>query len=279
MQTAARGKHARSRVTLAFGNDRAGRTGPYFVLIVHDIHRASNASLRARLSLMTPDLPAVEIAIIAKTNLFRRAHKLGELRRDTKLDQAAKAFARYLAESGKFSHTADGRQPAERIKAAGYKYCRIAENLALNGDPRGFRARQLAEQAVTGWKNSPGHRRNMLLADVTEIGVGVAKASSEHRYLSVQLFGRPEKLKYTFKITNRAGRTVTYSFAGKAQSIPARAVLTYTACAPGMLRFPSARVRGAAVNAKAEFPTKAGDAFVVRMTGGRLSVSHRPRID
>ncbi|MFT5508369.1 MAG: hypothetical protein ACI89J_001444, partial [Hyphomicrobiaceae bacterium] len=63
---------------------------------------------------MTPDLPNVEIAIIEMTNGFRRQNKLSELKRNRTLDQAARAFASYLARTGKFSHTADGRRPADR---------------------------------------------------------------------------------------------------------------------------------------------------------------------
>ena len=83
---------------------------------------------------MTPDLPAVEVAIVDKTNAFRKAHKLGALRRNAKLDAAARAFARFMARTSEFSHTADGREPAERIKAAGYSYCLVAENLAFHAD-------------------------------------------------------------------------------------------------------------------------------------------------
>jgi hypothetical protein len=228
---------------------------------------------------MTPDLPAVEIAIVEKTNVFRRESRLGELRRDPRLDRAARAFALYMARTRTFSHTADGRRPADRISAAGYRYCQVAENLALNVDSRGFAARQLAEQAMTGWKNSPGHRRNMLLGDVTEIGVGVAKAAGEHRYLSVQLFGRPESLKFDFKIRNEAGLPVTYAFGGQKHSLPPRMIVTHTACSPGMLQFPDARALGAPPPAKAQFPTKQGDAFHILRRDGQLVVQYRPRVD
>ena len=124
---------------------------------------------------MTPDLPAVELAIVQKTNDFRRANQLDGLRLNARLDKAARGFAWYLARTGKFSHTADGRSHSARIKSAGYKYCITAENLALNGDSRGFRAAQLAQDALTGWKKSPGHRKNLLRKYVTEIGIGVAK--------------------------------------------------------------------------------------------------------
>ena len=45
----------------------------------------------------------------------------------------------------------------------------------------------------------------MMLPFVTEIGVAVAPASAtEPKYIAVQLFGRPDSTKYTFKITNKS---------------------------------------------------------------------------
>ena len=105
---------------------------------------------------MSPDLPAVEVTIIQQTNDFRRQNKLSELRRNPRLDEAARRYAKYLARSGKFSHSADGRQPADRIKAAGYRFCQVAENLALNLDTRGFRTRQLADLGRDGLEEFSG---------------------------------------------------------------------------------------------------------------------------
>ena len=82
----------------------------------------------------------------------------------------------------------------------------MAENLALNLDSRGFETKQLARDAVEGWKGSPGHRANMLRPHVTEIGVAVVRAPDrDPKFISVQLFGRPEALKVKFNIENQAG--------------------------------------------------------------------------
>src|ERR1051325_11059326 len=104
-----------------------------------------------------PDLPQTEIAIVEMTNAFRKDNKLGALKPNPALTAAARAFADYLGKSGKFGHEADGRRPAERVVAQGYRYCTVAENLALNLDSLGFETRQLARDAVEGWKGSPGH--------------------------------------------------------------------------------------------------------------------------
>jgi hypothetical protein len=112
----------------------------------------------------------------------------------------------------------------------------IAENLALNQSSRGYETRALAAQAVDGWKKSPPHREAMLLPHVTEIGVGIAKASDrDPRFLSVQLFGRPESLKFTFKVENRADQPIRYGFSEKRHEVPSNAWVAHTACTPGAL--------------------------------------------
>ena len=85
-----------------------------------------------------PDLPQTEIAIVEMTNAFRKDNKLAPFKPNAALTAAARAFADYLGKSGKFAHEADGRQPAQRAEAQGYRYCTVAENLALNLDSRGF---------------------------------------------------------------------------------------------------------------------------------------------
>jgi uncharacterized protein YkwD len=228
---------------------------------------------------LTPDLPKVEVAVVEMTNAFRRENRLGELKRNLTLDRAAREFAGYLARTGKFSHTADDRRPADRTLAAGYKHCRIAENLALNIDSRGFRISQLASSAILGWKNSPPHRKAMMDPYVTDIGVGIAKSATEHRYLSVQLFGRPRDLQYQFTIRNVGAEKVRYLHTGKQHQLPPRTEVRHMECNPAQLRFeqlaPASHRRG-----PAEFAPRNGDLFVVRPNrSGKLVVEHKPRLE
>jgi hypothetical protein len=232
------------------------------------------------MAVLTPDIAKTELAIIDLTNVFRAEQKLAPVKLNPALAAAARAYARFLADSTVFSHTADGRQPADRVKAAGYNYCRTAENLALNLDSRGFETKQLANDAVEGWKNSPGHRRNMMAPHVTEIGVGIAKSKTDEKYLSVQLFGRPASLQYTFKIMNEAAATVSYRYNGEAQTVEPRIIVTHTACDPGEISFDRAWTQPVR-NMDARFPTKDGDTFrLVNGSGGAIRVeTAAPRAD
>ncbi|MCB1512689.1 MAG: CAP domain-containing protein, partial [Hyphomicrobiaceae bacterium] len=193
---------------------------------------------------MTPDLPAVEAAIVEMTNLFRRQNRLTELRRVSALDKVARHYAYFLARTGRFAHNADGRSPGERTEAGGYRYCLVAENLALHGRSTGFQSRELAGLAVEGWKGSPGHRRNMLTRFATEIGVGVARAPRTQRYLSVQVFARPASMRFSFKIRNQTPFTLTYRYEEKQHDLPPRIVVTHTVCRPGTLTFGPVSKRG-----------------------------------
>ncbi len=185
-----------------------------------------------------PDLPQTEAAIIEMTNAFRAEQRLSAVRPNATLAKAAKAFAEYLAQTNQFGHTVDGRKPVDRTAVQGYKACIVAENLAMNQDSRGFDPRGLASGAVTGWKNSPPHRAAMLDRQVTEIGIGIAKsADAVPKYLSVQLFGRPETYKYSFRIENRSGAPVSYQFDKTKHALLHNSIVTQTTCTPGTLQF------------------------------------------
>jgi uncharacterized protein YkwD len=136
-------------------------------------------------------LNANEQKVIEGTNAFRRSKGLAALEADVRLILIAQAHARNMARQDKFGdsdkngHVLDGNGMEYRMKYGGYQFARVAENVGfenVRSDP--------AAAMLDGWKLSPGHRRNMLLPDVTEIGVGAAQGKSGRWYF-VQLFGRP----------------------------------------------------------------------------------------
>ena len=152
------------------------------------------------------DLEAVTRGIIDQTNDFREQEGRSRVRVNAKLSEAARDFAQYMARTGRYGHTADGKRPAERASAKGYEYCVIAENIAYAFKSDGFTTEDLEKELVEGWKKSPGHRRNMLDADVTETGVSVARSEKNGYYFAVQMFGRPKSLARTVQTRERVGR-------------------------------------------------------------------------
>jgi hypothetical protein len=220
-----------------------------------------------------PDLPQTEVAIIEMTNTFRRESKLAEVKPNAALTAAARAFAQYLAKTGQFAHEADGRGPGERVVASGYRYCQVAENLAMNLDSRGFETRALARAVVEGWKGSPPHRANLLNASATEIGVGLAPAPDrDPKFISVQLFGRPQSLKVEFRIENQAGTPVRYVVGEEAHTLPPRTIVTHASCNADQLTFENAG------QAMPRFAPRNGDRFVVRSrAGGGIAIKPATR--
>ena len=232
------------------------------------------------MTVLTPDILQAEIAIVELTNAFRAEQKLSPVTVDAKLTEAARAYARFLAASDLFSHTADGRRHSDRATSAGYRYCIVTENLSLTLDSRGFETRQLARDAVEGWKESPGHRRNLVTPHVTEIGVGIAKVRGEEKYLSVQLFGRPETLKYEFKIQNGLTDRVTYTFSGQSHEASPREVITHNACTPDPLVFERAGPPLLGRRLSGRYLARDGDLFTLRPAPGGgviIDVSSKPQ--
>jgi uncharacterized protein YkwD len=76
------------------------------------------------------------------------------------LQAAAEAKAEQLSRTGTFSHNA--AELGQRVRRAGYQSCLTAENIA-RGQPD-------IRSVVAEWMNSPGHRANILNAQVTQYG-------------------------------------------------------------------------------------------------------------
>ncbi|MFH5806500.1 CAP domain-containing protein [Alienimonas sp. DA493] len=179
------------------------------------------------------DLEETEKLITELTNEFREKNDLKPVARDETLAEAAEKFGAYLAQEGVFGHRAGGTKPAERVAAAGYDYCTVRENLAYHFDTFGFQAEKLANESVTGWINSPGHRANLLADDVTETGVGVVHDAKSGRYFAVQLFGLPASAAVKFEVENRTEVPQTYRIGEREYTLPPRYVQTHKLCTPG----------------------------------------------
>ncbi|QEH37456.1 Cysteine-rich secretory protein family protein [Aquisphaera giovannonii] len=216
----------------------------------------------------TPDLERVAKLLLESTNAFRKEQGRGELKNEEKLASTARDFARFLAENDKFGHEADGSNPSERVKKHGYDYCALAENIAYEFNTEGFASEELARNLVENWKNSPGHRKNMLDPDATESGMAVAHSEKSDKYYAVQVFGRPRSAAFSFQVANESGEKFDYKMDGEAYSLEPQYTRTHEVCRPGQLEFPWAEAVG-----KAETFTPAkDDRFVVGKKDGKLIV-------
>ncbi|MET7469374.1 CAP domain-containing protein [Micromonospora sp. NPDC005686] len=100
---------------------------------------------------------------------------------NAKLNLAAQRHSQDQADHKKMDHTgSDGSQPWDRVKAAGYSYSMVGENVAWNY--------QTPAAVMEGWMNSEGHRKNILNCSYTQIGVGVARSNGPYW---TQVFATP----------------------------------------------------------------------------------------
>ncbi|MDX2259316.1 MAG: CAP domain-containing protein [Hyphomicrobiaceae bacterium] len=103
---------------------------------------------------------------LALVNQYRADKGLKPLRLNAELTAAAKAHSRDLAKWDRISHYgSDGSNPWDRVKRTGYRPRLTAENVGTG---------QLNfEEVLRGWKESPGHNKNLLLADARDVGIAL----------------------------------------------------------------------------------------------------------
>jgi uncharacterized protein YkwD len=101
-------------------------------------------------------------------NSYRKQNGLKPLTLSPELTDAAKAHSRDLAKWDRISHYgSDGSNPWDRVKRTGYKARLAAENVGTG---------QIDfNEVMRGWKDSPGHNKNLLMSDATHMGVALVQ--------------------------------------------------------------------------------------------------------
>ncbi|MGK0360496.1 MAG: hypothetical protein ACI9U2_002809 [Bradymonadia bacterium] len=136
------------------------------VLINHrvwvDVEPPKRPTMRLR---PATDFTAPALLLMSWINDLRRHNARPQLQVHPKLVAAAAAHVAELAESGRLAHfSADSGSLKTRLKELGVQAQFVAENLAEADDPRA---------AIQALLDSPGHKRNLLMRDVSHIGVAV----------------------------------------------------------------------------------------------------------
>lgn len=123
--------------------------------------------------------PAADAAI-AGANAERSARGLPPLRPDDRLARAAQGHSDDMARTGRLGHAgSDGSDIGERVRAAGYAWCAVAENVAAGQSD--------AAAVVQSWMGSPGHRANILNGDMVDVAVADRVAADGTRYWTMVL--------------------------------------------------------------------------------------------
>jgi uncharacterized protein YkwD len=120
-------------------------------------------------------------------NDARREQGLAVLAHSDVLSEIARAHSQDMARHDYLGHEdRRGRGPDWRVEQRRVRYRKLAENVAENQgwqDP--------VSKAVEGWLRSAGHRRNIMDAELTRTGVGIALDRDSGTYYFTQLFLLP----------------------------------------------------------------------------------------
>jgi uncharacterized protein YkwD len=126
---------------------------------------------------------AFEAEVLAIVNSERTAVGCSGLTVDSRLAAAARAHSTDMATRDYFSHTTpEGVTFDQRITNAGYRWSRVAENIAYG--------QRNPAAVMEAWMRSTGHRENILNCRLTQIGVGLAYDPDNRPYWT-QDFGTP----------------------------------------------------------------------------------------
>ncbi len=119
----------------------------------------------------------VEQAIFNKVNEERSKAGVAPLTYNKTMEKYARIKSQDMGDKNYFSHQdLSGNLITTKMKADGVSYRAWGENIAYIGgvsDPTA-----LANQFMTNWMNSEGHRKNILSTNFESIGVGVYKAGN-----------------------------------------------------------------------------------------------------
>ncbi len=108
-----------------------------------------------------------ESAAAAMISRYRAANGLGPVKPDPQLAAAARQQADAMAARGVMSHDVAG-DFASRMRALGIIHVAAAENIGAGFHSLGA--------VLEGWQKSAGHRENLLLPNVTRIGLARREA-------------------------------------------------------------------------------------------------------
>jgi len=124
--------------------------------------------------------------IYTLTNQVRQDNGLSPLKVNSVLELSAQLKANDMVQSNYFGHESpSGVSPWYWFNKAKYGYTTAGENLAMN-----FVS---SKEVINAWLNSETHKKNLLYADFSEIGVAIAngKINNQKTILVVQHFAKP----------------------------------------------------------------------------------------
>ena len=113
----------------------------------------------------------------------RSKRGLSELSFNTELSNVATLKSQDMINKNYFDHTSPTYgSPFDMMKQFNISYRTAGENIA--------KGQRTPAEVVNSWMNSSGHRANILNANFTDIGIGVAKSSNGTLYWTQMFIGK-----------------------------------------------------------------------------------------
>lgn len=120
------------------------------------------------------------LEVLRLVNIERKKQGLNELVLSHTLNGIATKKAEDMRDNNYFSHNSERYgSPFDMLQSFGVKYSNAGENIAAG--------QKTAQDVMTDWLNSSGHRANILNKNYTELGVGYVEGGTYGTYW-VQLF-------------------------------------------------------------------------------------------
>lgn len=145
--------------------------------------QSQNQSEPESTPIVTPEkegayLSTVEQLIFEKVNVERQKAGLPMLSYNQTMQKYARSKSADMGNRGYFSHeNPEGQLITASMQQDGVSYSAWGENIAYIGGISDAQA--LANQFMTNWMNSEGHRANILSSNFSSIGIGVYEANGK----------------------------------------------------------------------------------------------------
>jgi uncharacterized protein YkwD len=148
-------------------------------------------------------IPDLEQRIHELINVKRKENDRAPLMWDEALSNLARAHSEDMAKRGYFKHVnPEGQTPMKRAEAAGYKLCALmGENIYQNNLYSSVitekkhttydwnTPQKIAATTIKGWMDSESHRQNILNANYSGEGIGIAIAPDDKVYITQMFCG------------------------------------------------------------------------------------------
>ena len=149
---------------------------------VKAIYPSSSGSGNTGSTSQTASMNANEKEVFNLMNAERTKNGLQALKVDEEVQRVSRIKAQDMVDNNYFSHTSPTYgSPFDMMKKFGISYRTAGENIA--------KGQRTPQEVMNAWMNSSGHRANILNANFTKLGVGIAKDSNGRLYWTQMFIG------------------------------------------------------------------------------------------